>query len=115
MKKVNWVAIDKVLNVLFSIGAAVVIFAALAKILHWQNSDLFLSVGMLTEVGIFLTMGITESFKPKEKPVEISKSALNGNNVPQIQAPDISQELLLFRSNLERINKMMDNILNSNK
>lgn len=116
MKKVNWTKIDKVLNVLFSLGAAVVIFAALAKILHWRNSDIFLAVGMLTEVGIFLSMGIIESVRPKEKTVEMSKvTGGGGHSVPQLHAPDISQELILFRSQLERINKMMANILNSSK
>lgn len=116
MKTLNFASIDKTLNVLFSFGAAVVIFGATAKILHWRSADVSIMTGLLTEVAIFITMGIVEWARPKEKQAEISKANSGvGHSVPQLNAPDISQELILFRSQLERINKILSNILNSSK
>jgi gliding motility-associated protein GldL len=48
---------EKIVNVIASFAAAVVIFGALAKILHWNNANEWLMLGMLTEVGIFAMYG----------------------------------------------------------
>lgn len=45
---------EKITNIIVSAGAAVVIFGAWAKILHLSFADLMLTVGLLTEAGIFL-------------------------------------------------------------
>ena len=45
---------EKITNVIVSAGAAVVIFGAWAKILHLSFADMMLTVGLLTEAGIFL-------------------------------------------------------------
>jgi gliding motility-associated protein GldL len=45
---------EKISNIIVSIGAAVVIFGAWAKILHLSFADLMLTIGLLTEAGIFL-------------------------------------------------------------
>ena len=45
---------EKITNIIVSVGAAVVIFGAWAKILHLEFADLMLTVGLLTEAGIFL-------------------------------------------------------------
>jgi gliding motility-associated protein GldL len=48
-----------VLNVVFSIGAAVVIFGALAKIEHWGGAwGSALTIGMLAETFVFLLMAL---------------------------------------------------------
>jgi gliding motility-associated protein GldL len=45
---------EKVANIIVSLGAAVVIFGAWAKILHLSFADLMLTIGLLTEAFIFL-------------------------------------------------------------
>jgi gliding motility-associated protein GldL len=49
---------EKIVNVIASFAAAVVIFGALAKILHWNHANEWLMLGMLTEVGIFAMYGV---------------------------------------------------------
>lgn len=115
MKTLNFASIDKALNVLFSFGAAVVIFGACAKILHWNNADTSIMLGLLTEVGIFCIMGIVELVRPKELVGKMQHTNTVGNNNPKLPHVDLTDELIQFRENLERINKMMGNILNSNK
>lgn len=45
---------NKIINVIFSLGAAVVIIATLAKIIHLSWADYALIVGFITEAGIFI-------------------------------------------------------------
>jgi hypothetical protein len=47
-------SVEKIINTIVSIGAAVVIFGAWAKILHKSYADVMLTVGLLTEAAIFL-------------------------------------------------------------
>jgi gliding motility-associated protein GldL len=47
-------SLDKMVNTVVSVGAAVVIFGAWAKILHKSYADVMLTVGLLTEAVIFL-------------------------------------------------------------
>lgn len=54
---------DKFFNFLYSIGAAVVIYGALLKITHKGNADLFLTIGLITEVIIFTLTAFHELFK----------------------------------------------------
>ena len=53
-------ALEKVVNIIVSVGAAVVIFGAWAKILHKSFADTMLTVGLLTEAGIFLLYAYLE-------------------------------------------------------
>lgn len=55
-----------VLNFLFSFFAAVVIFAAMMKILHWQGADTAIMVGLLSETTVFLVMAFL--VPPPEEP-----------------------------------------------
>ncbi|MBP7939749.1 MAG: hypothetical protein KAZ20_01295, partial [Sediminibacterium sp.] len=45
---------NKIVNVVISLGAAVVIIGAMAKIIHLSWADWALIVGLLTEAGIFV-------------------------------------------------------------
>ncbi len=53
------------IDVLVSAGAAVVIFAAWAKLTHQSYADTLLGVGMFTETGIFLVYAGIEWVKPQ--------------------------------------------------
>lgn len=45
---------EKITNIIVSGGAAVVIFGAWAKLLHLSFADVMLTIGLLTEAGIFM-------------------------------------------------------------
>ncbi len=53
------------IDVLVSAGAAVVIFAAWAKLTHQSYADTLLGIGMFTETGIFLVYAAIEWVKPQ--------------------------------------------------
>ena len=53
------------IDVAVSAGAAVIIFAAWAKLTHQSYADTMLTIGMWTETGIFLIYAIVEWVKPK--------------------------------------------------
>jgi gliding motility-associated protein GldL len=50
--------VDRLVNIVVCVGAAVVIFGAWQKILHRPLADFFLTLGLLTEAGIFLVYAI---------------------------------------------------------
>lgn len=50
--------VDRLVNIIVCVGAAVVIFGAWQKILHKPQADLFLTIGLLTEAAIFLIYAI---------------------------------------------------------
>jgi gliding motility-associated protein GldL len=55
-----------VLNFLFSFFAAVVIFAAMMKILHWKGADQAIMIGLISEAIVFLVMAFM--VPPPEEP-----------------------------------------------
>ncbi len=55
-----------VLNFLFSFFAAVVIFAAMMKILHWKGADQAIMVGLIAEAIVFMVMAFL--VPPPEEP-----------------------------------------------
>lgn len=58
---------ERIINVIASFGAAVVIVGALFKILHWNNANEMLMVGMFTEAFIFILFGVLYlSVKPEK-------------------------------------------------
>lgn len=50
--------LEKIINVIASFGASVVIVGALFKILHFDGANQMLMIGMLTEAAIFILFGI---------------------------------------------------------
>ncbi len=45
-------------NFIIGIGAAIVLVGALFKINSWEGADLMLTIGLLTEAGLFIMLGI---------------------------------------------------------
>src|SRR6478752_6760872 len=92
------------IDVLVSAGAAVIIFAAWAKLTHKPFADTMLTVGMWTETGIFLVYALIEWIKPKhheedDEPVEL---AVAGN--PALKSMDkMLQEADITPTNLKKL------------
>ncbi len=57
---------QKFLNMMFSLFAAVVIFAAMMKILHWPGADYAIMAGLMSEAVIFIVMAFL--VEPPEEP-----------------------------------------------
>lgn len=51
---------NKIINTAYSVGAAIVIFGAWCKILHKPGANTFLTLGLLTEVIIFIVYAVME-------------------------------------------------------
>lgn len=67
------------IDVLVSAGAAVVIFAAWAKLTHQSYADTLLGVGMFTETGIFLVYAAIEWVKPQRHDHAPAVETVKGN------------------------------------
>lgn len=67
---------EKISNIIVSVGAAVVIFGAWAKILHLSFADLMLTIGLLTEAGIFLVYAYlsTQGYGLHDAPAPAAKA-----------------------------------------
>lgn len=68
------------IDVLVSLGAAVIIFAAWAKLTHQWYADTMLTIGMWTETAIFIVYALIEWIKPKhheedDDPAEVALAA----------------------------------------
>ena len=74
-------------DVLVSAGAAVVIFAAWAKLTHQAYADTLLGVGMWTETGIFLVYAAIEWVKPQQRHDHAPAHQLATGN-PALQSMD---------------------------
>ena len=91
------------IDVLVSAGAAVIIFAAWAKITHQAYADKMLTVGMWTETAIFMIYAIIEWVKPKsheeDEPVAVEAA---GN--PALKSMDkMLQEADITPTNLKKL------------
>jgi len=63
---------DKIINTAFSLGAAIVIFGAWAKIEHKDYGSTALTIGLLTETGIFFIYALLEW---RKQPAAVEKEA----------------------------------------
>ena len=59
--------VSKVVDVFVSVGAAIVIWGALQKILHAPNADFWLKAGLGTEAVVFLIYGALYAYYPAVK------------------------------------------------
>ncbi len=94
-----------VVDVLVSAGAAVVIFAAWAKLTHQPFADMLLGVGMWTETAIFLVYAVIEWVvpKPHEKAVPVQHQAVAAGN-PALQSMEqMMKEAEITPANMKRL------------
>lgn len=95
------------IDVLVSAGAAVIIFAAWAKLTHKSYADMLLTVGMWTETAIFLVYAAIEWIKPKRheedmQPDELPVAVATGN--PALQSMDkMLMDADITPTNLKRL------------
>ena len=62
-------SLKKGMNMVYGLGAAVVIVGALFKIMHWPYGDLMLIVGLITEACVF----VVSAFEPVDQDLDWSK------------------------------------------
>jgi len=94
--------LEKYVNIIVSVGAAVVIFGAWAKILHKSFADIMLTVGLLTEAAIFLLYAY----------LEIKKSAVTEAAVAGAAATpgaDLLKETIEKYLDTDQLNKLNGN------
>jgi gliding motility-associated protein GldL len=90
------------IDVLVSAGAAVIIFAAWAKLTHQSYADLMLTVGMWTETGIFLVYAAIEWIKPKHHE-EDDEPADSVENPSLVSMDKMLQEADITPANLKKL------------
>lgn len=94
-------------DVLVSAGAAVVIFAAWAKLTHQSYADTLLTIGMWTETAIFLVYACIEWVRPQAHPkhtVNDEKPALAVAGNPALQSMDkMMLEADITPANMKRL------------
>lgn len=115
MKKIN-----HILEITFSIGAALVILGAFGKIIHASWGGFMLSVGMITEVLLFLASGLILLFDKPVTPtytaVEISElqhniASLNKTlSVIKVDGSNLQYEFASLSENLSEANKLLSGI-----
>ncbi len=99
-----------VIDVLVSAGAAVIIFAAWAKLTHQSYADKMLTIGMWTETGIFLIYAAIEWLKPKhhEEDDDIPEVATSGN--PLLSMDKMMQDAEINPSNLKKLGESFNKL-----
>jgi gliding motility-associated protein GldL len=97
---------DKIVNAVVSIGAAVVIFGAWAKILHKSFADTMLTVGLLTEAAIFIVYAF---YHPKDPLADLGKTLEGGlgknSNTPGFDMLKDTIEKEISQENLKKLNE----------
>jgi uncharacterized protein YoxC len=104
---------NKIVNVIISLGAAVVIIGAMAKIIHLSWADWALIVGLLTEAGIF----IIYAFLPPP-PVDHGGGAMGGGKVDATELVhalnSVQKTVQEVSNNLGAINSSTEGLKNLN-
>lgn len=98
------------IDVLVSAGAAVIIFAAWAKLTHKSYADVMLTTGMWTETAIFLVYAAIEWIKPKhhEEDDETAAPAMAGN--PLASMDKMMQDAEINPSNLKKLSESFNKL-----
>lgn len=89
------------IDVLVSAGAAVIIFAAWAKLTHQPFADMMLTIGMWTETAIFLVYAGIEWVKPKHHPEDEQTDVVEN---PSLESMDkMLQQADITPTNLKKL------------
>jgi gliding motility-associated protein GldL len=92
------------IDVLVSAGAAVIIFAAWAKITHQSYANTMLTVGMWTETAIFLVYAIIEWVKPKSHDEDHAAPVMEAAGNPALKSMDkMLQEADITPTSLKKL------------
>ncbi|MEO7306312.1 MAG: gliding motility protein GldL [Ferruginibacter sp.] len=91
------------IDVLVSAGAAVIIFAAWAKLTHQSYADMMLTIGMWTETAIFLVYAGIEWVKPKHHPEDEQTDDIVVENPSLVSMDKMLQEADITPANLKRL------------
>lgn len=115
MKKIN-----HILEITFSIGAALVILGAYGKIIHASWGGFMLSVGMITEVLLFLASGLILLFDKPVTPTytaleisELQKNIASLNKtlaVIKVDGYELQYEFASLSENLSEANRLLSRI-----
>jgi hypothetical protein len=92
---------DKIINTLFSLGAATVIFGAWAKLEHKDFSDQALTVGMLVETAIFCIYGILEWRRKPSQPEQ--------DNPQHADGPELGE----LTDTMKQTNRILNKVFNA--
>jgi gliding motility-associated protein GldL len=76
--------VGKIVDVLVSIAAAIVLFGALQKLMHTKLADLFLQIGLYSEALIFLGYGLLYMYYPAMDEHEVHVPGLDDKGNPAI-------------------------------
>ena len=98
-----------VIDVLVSAGAAVIIFAAWAKLTHQSYADNMLTIGMWTETAIFFIYAVSEWVKPKhhEEDDDIADAAVAN---PLLSMDKMMQDAEINPSNLKKLGESFNKL-----
>lgn len=103
---------EKVVEVMTSVGAAIVIFGAWQKITHQSSADLFLTIGLLTEAVIFVLYAILSVIGSKQ-PETMPTREYQATSVAPTQATQ--QEFDNLTATVKQLNGLFQNILKAIK
>ena len=115
---------QRVFNILYSIGASVVILAALFKLLHWTGADTMLIIGMGTEAVIFFLsafdekqMGSGEEMVHGSSFMVQDESSANLNNFPKSpeDIEELYHEIERMNENMKKLNAAYERMLKAMK
>ena len=100
------------IDVAVSAGAAVIIFAAWAKLTHQSYADMMLTIGMWTETAIFLIYAIVEWVKPKHHEEDDEPGDVIAN--PSLQSMDeMMQKADITPTNLKKLGEGFQKLQNT--
>ncbi|OIR08371.1 hypothetical protein GALL_95390 [mine drainage metagenome] len=96
--------VSKIVDVFVSIAAAVVIWGALRKILHAEDADLWLRIGLSTEAGVFLVYGLLYLYYPALDDHEVHVPGLQKvETSPLVALNDMFREAGLSQEHLTKL------------